>query len=494
VAGDGGALTHRETMVILSGLMAGLFLAALDQSIVGTAMKTIVTDLGGAEHVTWTIAAYLIASTVSTPLYGKLSDQFGRRPVFQFVIAVFLIGSLVGGLAENMLTLVIGRAIQGLGGGGLTSLAFTIVADIVSPRERGRYVGYFGAVFGLSSVAGPLLGGLLTDHLSWHWVFFVNLPVGAVAWVIVARNLHLAHVRRRHRIDILGAVLLVAGTGLLLFVLQWGGRPGWQWLGGRVLGTVAVGVLLLVAFAVTEQRAAEPILPPRLFRSRTFSLANAATFAIGAGMFGAILYVPLYLQFVRGYSATAAGLQMLPLMVGLLSASILAGRAITHTGVYRPYPIAGTLVTAAGLGLFSTLRIDMPMVVIGTFMAVVGAGIGLCMQTLVLALQNDAAPGEMGVATGSATFFRSLGGAFGAAVFGALVNARTGYLPPVTLPGGQVVTGIPEPNSYTDAIASAFGLAVPVLLVAFLLTLLIRGTRLRSSVPEELAEPVGAAL
>jgi EmrB/QacA subfamily drug resistance transporter len=488
-------LTHRETLVIFSGLLAGLFLAALDQSIVGTAMKTIVTDLGGAEHVTWTVAAYLIASTVSTPLYGKLSDQYGRRPVYQFVIAVFLVGSLVGGLAQNMLMLVIGRAIQGLGGGGLMSLAFTIVGDIVSPRERGRYVGYFGAVFGLSSVAGPLLGGVITDHLSWHWVFFVNLPVGAVAWVVVARNLHLRHTRHRHRLDILGACLLVAGISVLLFVLQWGGGPGWAWGGGRVLGTFGLGALLLVAFVVTELRADEPILPLHLFRGRTFVMANVATFAIGAGMFGSILYVPLFLQFVRGHSATGAGLLMLPLMVGLLVASILAGSAITRTGVFRPYPIAGTLVAAFGLGLLSTLRPATPMVWIAIFMLVFGAGIGLSMQTLVLAVQNDAPPGELGVVTGSATFFRSLGGACGSAVFGAVVNARTHYLPPVRLPGGQVVSGIPEPTSYTAAIGSAFALAVPLLLVAFLFTLLIRGSRLRTAVASEpAAEPLGVGV
>jgi EmrB/QacA subfamily drug resistance transporter len=488
-------LSHREIMVIFSGLMAGMFLAALDQSIVGTAMKTIVTDLGGADQVTWTVAAYLIASTVSTPLYGKLSDQFGRRPVFQFVIAVFLVGSLLGGLSQNMTMLVLARAIQGLGGGGLMSLAFTIIGDIVSPRERGRYTGYFGAVFGLSSVAGPLLGGLITDHLSWHWVFLVNLPVGVVAWFIVARNLRLPHIPTKHKVDFLGASLLVAGTSALLFVLQWGGRAGWPWTGGRVIALGAAGVLLLAAFIVVETRAAEPILPLHLFRNRTLNLSNAATFAIGAGMFGAILYVPLYLQFVRGYSATKAGLLMLPLMVGVLSASIMSGRAITRTGVYRPYPIVGSFITAVGLGLFSTLQQDTSLLLISAYMAVVGVGLGLTMQTLVLAVQNDAAPGELGVATGSVTFFRSLGGAFGSAMFGALVNAHTVYQPPIRLPDGQVVTGVPESSSYTDAIAIAFGVAAPVLLVAFVLTLFIRAKRLRGSAPGTVAaepEPASA--
>ncbi len=494
VEGEPRTLSHREIMVIFSGLMAGMFLAALDQSIVGTAMKTIVTDLGGADKVTWTVAAYLIASTVSTPLYGKLSDQYGRRPVFQFVIAVFLVGSLLGGISQNMTMLVAARAIQGLGAGGLMSLAFTIIGDIVSPRERGRYTGYFGAVFGLSSVAGPLLGGLITDHLSWHWVFLVNLPVGVVAWLIVARNLRLPHTPTRHRVDLLGAFLLVAGTSALLFVMQWGGRPGWPWGGGRIVGLAVAGVLLLVAFLFVEYRAAEPILPLRLFRNRTFNLVNGATFAIGAGMFGAILYLPLYLQFVRGFSATRAGLLMLPLMVGVLSASIASGQAITRTGVYRPYPIAGSLIAAAGLGLLGTLGQLTSIWLISGYMLLVGIGLGLAMQTLVLAAQNDADPAELGVATGSVTFFRSLGGAIGSALFGAAVNARTTYLPPIRLPDGRVVTGVPEPDSYTHAIATAFGLAVPVLLVAFVLTVFIRAKRLRGGAPTAVEDAVEPAV
>jgi len=481
-------------MVIFSGLLAGMFLAALDQSIVGTAMKTIVTDLGGADKVMWTVAAYLITSTVSTPLYGKLSDQYGRRPVFQFVIAVFLLGSVLGGLSTNMTMLVVARAIQGLGGGGLLSLAFTIIGDLVSPRERGRYSGYFGAVFATSSVAGPLLGGLLTDHLSWHWVFFVNIPIGVVAWFIVARNLRLPHTPTKHRIDYLGAALLVSGVSTLLFTMEWGGKPGWAWGSGRVLGVAAAGVVLLVAFGWVEHRAAEPILPLRLFRNRTFTLANASTFAVGAGMFGAILYVPLYLQFVHGFSATAAGLLMVPLMAGIVSASVGSGRMISRTGRFRIYPIIGSMVTAVGLGLLSTLRPGTPILVLDVFMGIVGIGIGLTIQTLVLAVQNDADPGELGVATGSVTFFRSLGGAFGTALFGAIVNARTTYLPPVRMPDGQVVAGIPEPASYTEALATAFAVVTPFLLVSFVVTLFIKAQRLRAASPLPVdAEPAAVA-
>lgn len=464
-------MTHREIVAVLYGLMLGMFLAALDQSIVGTALKTIVTDLGGAEQVSWVIAAYLITSTVSTPLYGKLSDLYGRKPVYQVAIAIFLLGSVLGGLSQNMLMMILARAIQGLGGGGLLSLAITIVGDMVSPRERGKYQGYFGAVFGLSSVAGPLLGGLLTDTVGWNWIFFVNVPIGVAAWLVVGARLNLPFTRRDHHLDYLGAATLVAGVSALLLVTQWGGEQ-YAWLSAPILGLGAAAVLLLVAFLLVERRSPEPILPLRLFRNRTFSLVNAAQFIIALGMFGAIIYIPFYLQLVRGYSATGAGLMMIPVVTGILITSIGAGQLISRTGRWKPFPVAGTATFTVGLALSATLSTTTPAWLLGIYLAVIGAGLGLTMQTLVLAVQNDSDPAELGVATASVTFSRSLGGAIGVAVFGAIVTAGT-----VNLPGTDQLDG----EAYTGAIALGFLVAIPLGLLSLLLVALVRDTRLRSS-------------
>ena len=353
-------MTHREILAVLSGLMLGMFLAALDQSIVGTALKTIVTDLGGAEHVSWVVAAYLITSTVSTPLYGKLSDLYGRKPVYQVAIGIFVLGSILAGFSQSMVMLILARAVQGLGGGGLLSLAFTIIGDMVSPRERGKYQGYFGAVFGLSSVAGPLLGGLFTDTIGWHWIFFVNVPIGVLAWLVVGARLNLPFTRRDHHLDYLGALTLVAGVSALLLVTQWAGQE-YAWGSGQIIGLSALAVLLLVAFVLVERRSPEPILPLRLFRNRTFSLVNGAQFIIALGMFGAIIYVPFYLQLVRGYSATGAGLLMIPVVGGILVTSISSGQAISRYGRWKPFPVAGTAIFTVGLALTATLTTTTPV-------------------------------------------------------------------------------------------------------------------------------------
>jgi EmrB/QacA subfamily drug resistance transporter len=469
-------MNHREIIAVLSGLMLGMFLAALDQSIVGTALKTIVTDLGGAEHVSWVVAAYLITSTVSTPLYGKLSDLYGRKPVYQFAIGVFLLGSVVAGLSQNMAMLILARGIQGLGGGGLLSLAFTIIGDMVSPRERGKYQGYFGAVFGLSSVAGPLLGGLFTDTIGWHWIFFVNVPIGVLAWLVVGARLNLPFQRREHHIDYLGALTLVAGVSAALLVTQWGGQE-YPWGSTQILGLSAVAVALLTAFLLVERRSPEPILPLRLFRNRTFSLVNGAQFVIAMGMFGAIIYVPFYLQLVRGHSATEAGLLMIPVMVGILATSITSGQAISRIGRWKPFPVAGTAVFTVGLALMATMTTTTSIWVLGAYLAVIGAGLGLTMQTLVLAVQNDSDPAELGVATSSVAFSRSLGGAIGTAIFGAIVTAGTTFVP-AGRPGGPPQLDL---VAYTDAVARGFLVAVPLGVIAFVLIALLRATRLRSS-------------
>ncbi len=414
--------------MIFAALMLGMFLAALDQTIVSTALPTIVGDLGGLNHLSWVVTAYLLASTVSTPIYGKLGDMHGRKPVFLAAILIFLAGSMLAGLSQSMAELIGFRAVQGIGAGGLIVSAQAIIADIVSPRERGRYMGLMGAVFAVSSVAGPLLGGFFVDNLSWRWVFYVNMPIGAVAVAIVALKLHLHVVHVRHRIDYLGAGLLAGGVSALILVTTWGGNQ-FRWGSGTILGLAIVGVLLLAAFIWQERRATEPVIPLSLFDSRIFNVSSAMGFTIGMAMFGAIVFIPLYLQLVYGASPTSSGLRMIPLMAGLLVASILSGRLISRIGRYKVFPIVGTAILVGGMFLLSRLGVGTAPWLASAYMVVVGVGIGLVMQVLVLVVQNDARPGEVGVATATATFFRSVGGSFGVALFGAIFASRlTGAL------------------------------------------------------------------
>jgi EmrB/QacA subfamily drug resistance transporter len=419
-------LSGRALTTIFIALMLGMFLAALDQTIVSTALPTIVGDLGGLNHLSWVVTSYLLASTVSTPIYGKLGDMYGRKPVFLAAIVIFLAGSMLAGLSQSMGQLIAFRFLQGAGAGGLMVTAQAIIGDIVSPRQRGRYIGLIGSVFAVASVAGPLLGGFFVDQISWRWVFYVNMPVGLIAILIVVFKLHLRTPHNRHRIDYLGATLLTGGVGALILLTSWGGVE-YGWGSAIIIALGVAGALLLAAFLWQERRAEEPIVPLTLFRSRVFNVASGMGATIGMAMFGAIVFIPLYLQLVYGSSATRSGLQMLPLMLGLLTAAILSGRAITRLGRYRMFPIAGTATLVVGMFLLSRLGPDTAVWLASAYMLVVGIGIGLVMQVLVLVVQNDAQPEHIGVATATATFFRSMGGSFGVAIFGAIFAARLSH-------------------------------------------------------------------
>ncbi|MFI7604864.1 MDR family MFS transporter [Micromonospora sp. NPDC049366] len=517
-------LNSRQIRLLMIGLMTGMLLAALDQTIVGTALPTIVGELGGINHYSWVVTAYLLASTASTPLYGKMADLYGRRPVFLFSIGTFLVGSLLAGLSQNMTQLIVTRGIQGLGAGGLMTLAFTIISDVVSPRERGRYQGLFGAVFGISSVAGPLVGGYFAET-NWRWIFYINVPLAILAIVVCYHVMRLIPFERReHAIDWLGAGLLVAGVSSLLLALSWGGNE-YAWTSGVILGLFAAGVVLGVLFLLQESRVAEPILPLRLFRNRTFSLANLAAFVLGLVMFGSIIFIPLYLQIVKGASPTRSGLLMLPMMAGIIVTSVLTGRAMSRIGRYKWFPVAGSVVLLAGMLLFTRLHVDSSLWTAFGYMVVIGVGLGLCMQSLILAVQNAVSVRDLGAGTSSATFFRSLGGSFGVAILGTVLSARLAtelgqrlpsaiaQLPPaqqaaVDASGGTnisindpaTIMALPGPvraaiqGAFVEGLHQVFLTAGLIAIAAVLVTLVMPNAQLRGTGPEGAkggADPLG---
>ncbi len=421
-AGPSVEFTHRQVLTILGGLMMGMFLAALDQTIMATATRTIADDLRGFDIQAWVTTAFLITSTISTPLYGKLSDIYGRRGFFLFAIAVFVIGSILCGMSQDMYQLAAFRALQGIGAGGLMSMALAIIGDIVPPRERAKYQGYFLAVFGTASVLGPILGGFFAgaDKIfwvdGWRWVFYLNVPIGIAAMVVVAKVLHLPHQRVNHRIDWPGALALVVGLVPLLTIAEQGRE--WGWGSGRAVFCYVIGAIGLVAFVLAERAYKdEALLPLRLFGNRTVSVGAASSTILGMAMFGGLMTVPLYLQIVKGSSATMAGLQMIPFVFGIMSGSIISGQLIARTGRYRIFPIIGSTLMVAALGLFAMVGADTPLWQVMLVMVLMGLGLGGNMQPMITAVQNAVSPREIGVATSSVTFFRSMGGTLGTAVF-----------------------------------------------------------------------------
>ena len=504
-----GYLSHRQILVVMGGLMAGMFLAALDQSIVGTALPRITSELGGLNKLSWVVTAYLLTQTASTPLWGKISDLYGRKLIFQAAIVIFLVGSLLSGMSESIGMLIAFRAVQGLGGGGLFALALATMGDIVPPRERGKYGGYFGAVFGTSSVLGPLLGGFFTDGPGWRWIFYINIPIGIAALVITSSALKMKHVRREHTIDYLGATAIVAGVSSFLLYTSWVG-PDYGW--GSALGMVfiAAGVLLTAAFIFIESRAAEPIIPLELFKISVFRTSNIYSFILGFAMFGAIVFLPVYLQVVHGYSPTKSGLAFLPMVIGIFTTSISSGILMSKTGRYKVFPILGSLTVVVALLLLSTLTVGSPYWQAAIWFWMFGAGLGFSMQIVVTIVQNAVDRRHMGTATSSVAFFRSMGGTFGAAVFGAILTARlTAHL------GGsgsainssdtsnvskiqQLPPGIKAfvLQAFADSLHDVFLWAIPVVMVAFVVSLFIRELPLkaRQGETEEVTEPEEIAL
>jgi EmrB/QacA subfamily drug resistance transporter len=486
---------RREVLIVLPGLLLAIMLAMLDQLVVSTALPRIVGDLGGVTHLSWVVTAYVLASTITTPLYGKLGDQYGRKRLLMFAIVLFLIGSALAGLSQTMDQLIAFRALQGLGAGGLLVGAIATIGDLVSPRERGQYMGYIMAAMTLAMVAGPLVGGYITDSLSWRWIFYINMPIGGAALIYLALTLHVPVHKVKHKIDYLGALLLAVAASSLVLLTTWGGTQ-YPWRSAQIMGLGAVAVAATAGFVATERRAAEPVIPLHVFRNRNFSLVTAMSFLLGLALFGAITFLPLYQQTVQHLSATESGLMLIPLMLGSTVTALIAGRITTRTGRYKALPIIGGGVMTVGMYLLTTLGINTSLVTTGLYFAVLGLGMGFLMQITTLVAQNSVEPRDIGVASSSRTFFQQIGGSIGVSAFGAifahkLTSEMHARLPSVHLNagGGQlnpvVVTHLPALvkqavfAAITHAITDVFFWAAPAAAAVFILACFLKEVPLR---------------